>query len=323
MKPLRVIFLLILSLACSVFARDKVLVFRQGSVNYQEVVNSVKEEVDGEFEIVDHILDADSSYNDFAKKVRAEKPNLLLLLDNQAVDFARKFNTEKDEFAKNLKSVAAMGLNLREILKGNKNICGVEYEVPAYSLITNYRFTVDKNIKTALVFYRKSEHEMMISTAEKQLAKEGITLKAIDTESRGSGKKEVNFFLKRNLIREIYHKNIDVVWVISDSVMMNNDNFGDVWLNAANRKKVAFISGISSFASEEMNFCVYAASPNHQDLGNQVAQLLFSVLSDGVEPAEIGVEYILSVKKSLNKKKLREYGFDTRSTRSVDKEAAK
>ncbi|NQZ57994.1 MAG: hypothetical protein HRT88_11100, partial [Lentisphaeraceae bacterium] len=203
MMSLKIIFLLLLSIGHIMFAGEKVLVFRQGSSNYLEVVKSVKEEAGDELEIVDYILNPDSTYSQFVQKIRQEKPNMLLLLDNHAVDFALKFNKEKDEYAQKLKSVAAMGLNLRKILKGNKNICAVEYEVPAYSLIINYRFTVKKEIKNVLVFYRKSVHQEMIATAKKQLFKEGVTLKAIDTETYGVEKEKVDFFLKRNLLREV------------------------------------------------------------------------------------------------------------------------
>jgi hypothetical protein len=287
---------------------ETLLVVRQGSENFKEVLDSLKEEIDGDFEIVDEVLSKDSTYEKFAARVREVKPNLLVLLDNQAVGYAKKFNQESDDYAKNLRGVAAMGLNLRKELEGNVNISAVEYEVPAYTLITSYRFIVTKEVKNVLVFYRGSQHAEMIKVATEQLAKEGIALKAMDAEEFGTTNKDVNFFLQRNLLRELYRKDLDLVWVMSDSVLLNNDNFAEVWVSAARRNKIPFITGIKAFAEKDMGFCVYSASPNHKDLGVQIAQQIFALMDDEEMKAdELGIEYILSVQKNINPGKIDEH----------------
>lgn len=315
-KALHISLFVLLSATLSVSA-EKLLIFRQGSVNFEEVVKSVKAEIDGELDIVDHVLSKDAKYSEFVTKTRAEKPDLLLLLDNKAVNFAKKFNQEKDDYAKNLKGVAAMGLNLRKELKDNKNICAVEYEVPAYTMITGFRYIVKQDIKNVLVFYRKSEQQGVIDNAQKLLSKEGINLKAMDAEEYGESDEQVNFFLQRNVMREMYHSDTDLVWVISDSVMLNNDNFAEVWVNAARKNKKPFIAGIKTFASPDMQFCGYSASPNHKDLGTQVAQMIFALL-DGSTPQEIGVEYILSVEKNVNLQKVSDNKLEVNEERMKD-----
>lgn len=313
-----VICFLTAALQLSSFA-DKVLVFRQGSANFEEVSNSVKEEISEDFEVVEHILNKTSNYDEFKNKINKEKPSLLVLLDNQAVDFAKKFNSENDEYAKNLRSVAAMGLNLREGLKGNKNICGIEYEVPAYTMITQFRYFVTNEIKNVLVFYRGSQHAEMIKVATEQLSKEGISLKAMDAEEYGTTNKDVNFYLNRNVLREVYKKDTDLVWVISDSVLLNNDNFAEVWVSAARKLKKPFIAGIKAFSGSDMGFCVYSASPNHKDLGNQIAEQVFTLMDDEeIKADEVGVEYILSVLKSVNMKIMPEYGLSIDNEKMSD-----
>ena len=315
-NTLHISLFLLLITTLSVSA-EKILIFRQGSANFEELVKSVKAEIDGELELVDHVLSEKATYKEFADKTRAEKPDLLLLLDNKAVNYAKKFNEEKDDYAKNLKGVAAMGLNLRKELKGNKNICAVEYEVPAYTIITGFRYMVKKDIKNVLVFYRKSEQQEVIDSAAKLLSKEGITLNAMDTEEYGKEDKDVKFFLQRNVLREMYHKGNDLVWVISDSVMLDNDNFAEVWVNAARKNKMPFIAGIKSFSTTKMQFCTYSASPNHRDLGSQVTEMIFALI-DGSTPQEIGIEYILSVEKRANITKIEENGIETNPERMKD-----
>ncbi|MCM8540173.1 MAG: hypothetical protein NE328_07840 [Lentisphaeraceae bacterium] len=317
MKNTLHISLFVLLIATLNVSAEKLLIFRQGSANFEELVKSVKGEIGEDLDIVDHILSEKATYKEFVEKTRAEKPDLLLLLDNKAVNFAKKFNKEKDEYAQNLKGVAAMGLNLRKELKGNKNICAVEYEVPAYTIITGFKYIVKKDIKNVLVFYRKSEQQDVIDSAAELLSKEGITLNAMNTEDYGTEDKDVKFFLQRNVMREMYHKGNDLVWVLSDSVMLDNDNFAEVWVNAARKNKMPFIAGIKSFAAPDMQFCTYAASPNHKDLGSQVTEMIFAII-DGSTPEEIGVEYILSVEKSANLEKIKDNNIETNPDRMAD-----
>ena len=322
MKNTLHISLFVLLIATLNVSAEKLLIFRQGSANFEELVKSVKTEIGEDLDIVDHVLSEKATYKEFSEKTRAEKPDLLLLLDNKAVNFAKKFNKEKDEYAQNLKGVAAMGLNLRKELKDNKNICAVEYEVPAYTIITGFKYIVKKDIKNVLVFYRKSEQQEAIDSAAKLLSKEGITLNAMNTEEYGTEDKDVKFFLQRNVLREMYHKGNDLVWVISDSVMLDNDNFAEVWVNAARKNKMPFIAGIKSFVATDMQFCAYAASPNHRDLGSQVTEMIFAII-DGSTPEEIGVEYILSVEKTANMAKMSDNKIETIPERMKDVKASK
>jgi ABC-type uncharacterized transport system substrate-binding protein len=303
---------------------EKILIFRQGSINFEEVAKSVKTEINNEYEIVEHIINKDSTYKEFKSKILKEEPDLLLLLDNHAVNLAKKFNQENSQYAQNLRSVAAMALNLRQELKGNKNICGIEYEVPAYTLITQFRYLVTKDIKSILVFYRQSQHQSMIDTATEQLKKEGITLKAMNTEDYGKSKKDINFYLQRNVLREVYKKDTDLIWVIPDSTLLNNENFANVWVNAARRNKKPFIAGIKYFSSPKIDFCIYSASPNHKDLGTQISEQIFTLLDDKAMAAnELGVEYILSVNKDVNMKILPKYGLKTVRENMTDIEVHK
>lgn len=312
------VLVMLLALQLSVSA-EKVLIFRQGSTNFEKVAESVSGEIGEDFDVVDHILTKESKYKEFADKVRKEKPSLLVLLDNQAVDFAKKFNQEKDEYAKNLRGVAAMGLNLRKELDGNPNICGIEYEVPAYTMITQFRYFVTNDIKNVLVFYRESQHGEMIKVATEQLAKEGISIKAMNAEEYGTTNKEVNFYLQRNVLREVYKKDTDLVWVLSDSVLLNSNNFAEVWVSAARRNKKPFIAGIKAFSGIDMGFCVYSAAPNHTDLGNQIAEQVFTLMDDEEMKAdEVGVEYILSVIKGVNMDILPTYGLDVDKEKMAD-----
>ncbi|MCM8526156.1 MAG: hypothetical protein NE327_06540, partial [Lentisphaeraceae bacterium] len=72
----------------------------------------------------------------------------------------------------------------------------------------------------------------------------------------------------------------------------------------------------------DMQFCAYAASPNHRDLGSQVTEMIFAII-DGSTPEEIGVEYILSVEKTANMAKMSDNKIETIPERMKDVKASK
>ena len=80
-------------------------------------------------------------------------------MDNKSVNFAMRFNNSSDDYARKLRGVATMGLNLKKVLAENKNIAGVAYEVPAYLIITQFRYLVKAPISTILTIYRASEFQ--------------------------------------------------------------------------------------------------------------------------------------------------------------------
>ena len=271
----RLIFLSFLLLS-QVLAKDKILIVKKASKNFKEVSSVIKQEIGSDYEIVELDIDNNTEYSKFAAEVRKVRPKMLVLLDNEAVELAKRFNKEKDDYAKNLKAVASMGVNLQKVLKGNKNICGIAYEVPAYAIITDYKFIVKSNLKNVLVFYRKSEHQELIEKTRKQLKNEGVELIAVDAEKFGKRQKDIDFFLKKNLIWQTMKKSVDAVWVLSDNVLVSKTNFSQYWLPVSKRVKKPFLSGIKAF-SKDLSFCEYSVSPNHSDLGGQLAQMALSL----------------------------------------------
>ncbi|MCJ8330659.1 MAG: hypothetical protein HRT89_05935 [Lentisphaeria bacterium] len=301
----KILIILALLLGIPLAAKDKILVCRKASSQFKDAYDSINAEVSEDYETVDYVIDKATTYAQFKAKIDKLKPALLVLMDNQAVKYAMAYNKEDYDYAQKLKGVAIMALNLRKILKGNKNICGIEYEVPAYTLVTSFRHIVDADIGSVTVFYRGSQHKEMIAVATAQLKKEGLELHAIDAEDKGADVRKVARYLIKNVKNKA--KKAELIWVIPDSGMLNKLTFGPAWVKTARTVKTPFLTGIDKFASPKMNFCTYSASPNHKDLGTQAGEMILSVL-EGEEPVELGVEYILSVLKSVNVTKLEELG---------------
>ncbi len=289
--------------SCSAIASTIALVRRSG-VEFEEVDRTTSEILGEDYRIERLILDKTIKYEDFIKFVKEVQPSLLLLMDNTAVDFGKKLTEEKDSKLASTPTISAMGLNLRERLKGRRTMSGVAYEVPAFTILTNFRnLLADRKLINVITIYRENEFSDMMIDAQKQLNREGINLIGLDASHvHGS---ELISFLNRHL-KETYHGSIiDAILVMTDNILINKSTFTSVWLKKAKSLNIPLLCGVKNLTLSNVNLCSYAAFPDHDELGNQISQQVFSILEDNFLPVELGVEYILAVKQIANPKLLK------------------
>ena len=277
----------------------KVLIVRKPSKHFLEVKNAITQELEGHT-IIDFILEKNASYAAFKSMILVKRPDLMVLMDNTAVKMGIDLGKEDDPFLRSVPSVATMALNLNKLLKNNKKIAGVAYEVPGFTVITQFRQILTKPIKKVLVMYRKSEFADTIKDLKFRLGREKIELIALNAEAGGKNIESINQYLNDNISTKVGRNKIDAVLVLSDNIMLNKKSFGNIWLQKAKTIGIPFLCGIDRFVSREIDFCTYGASPNHVSLGEQVSELVLAVLEDGESPEDLGVEKIISVVKKLN-----------------------
>ncbi|HYX33517.1 MAG TPA: hypothetical protein VE954_10415 [Oligoflexus sp.] len=249
---------------------------------------------------VDLVIRKDSDYEEFLAAVRKNKPDFLALLDNKAVNFMKKLENEKAADIQHIQAASTMALNLRHVIQNNKKICGIVYEVPAFTIVTRFRRLVSRAITTVLAPYRASEFEMMITEARQQLQKEGIDLIGVNVEAEGRDTAAVNRLVEKALVNEYAGKKIDAILVPSDNVILNKEAFASLWLRKARSLKVPFLCNIEKFTSKDFDFCTFAAYPDLAALGHQLAEQINESLESGTAVAELGVDYIIGVQESLN-----------------------
>ncbi|NRA63330.1 MAG: hypothetical protein HRU19_02535 [Pseudobacteriovorax sp.] len=268
----------------------------------EKSVSSILEDED--IKVLRFKLSKDAKYSDFLKFVKSKNPEVLVLMDNRAMEFGKQLAKEKDPVLNGIKSVAAMGLNLKTELKNDKNISGVAFEVPAYTILTNFRSLVkNRKLENVLVIYRHDQFALMVEEAKRQLDREGIRLIAIDASDQPAGK--LKSFLSSYLKPSYQGIRLDAILVITDSKLMNQKTFSSVWVSKARSLKIPMLCGIKKFVSPEFNFCSYASFPDHVELGAQISQMVFSLLDGESTPEELGVEYILSVQQAVNEPMLK------------------
>lgn len=285
---------------------DTLLVFRKSSENFNTVFDSFSSEIAEDHNINEFIFDDDFSYENFKQEILKVKPRLLVLMDNLALNHAKKLVNEPDPYLNQLQGVATMALNLHLALEGNNRLAGISYEVPGFSVINGFRYLLKGKLQRVGVIYRKSQHQEIIEQAEKQLQRVGIELLAYDSEKKGKSRIRINSFIKNRL--KTMASEFDAVWVLADNVLLNSKAFNKYWLPQSN--KIPFICPLEKFVQQSMNFCVYSAFPAHRELGLQLAEMVFSILDGDRTVEEIGVQDIISVRKAINIEKFRKFNLD-------------
>ena len=309
--------LLIPTVSIRVNAETKktILMVRSGNPAFQGMHDDLTKDLK-KYLIKDWVIEDETGYEIFSARVKSDDPDFLILMDNKSIDFGKRWNLESP---KKIRGLGLMALNLISGLKGDKNIAGITFESPAYTLITQFRYFVDLPIKTVLVFYRKSVFSESIETARQQLKQEKITLEAVDVEQNGKNKEDIEKFITTKVDSYISQpEKYDVLWLMLDSRLLFKELFLNYWLPAARKTKIPFLTGLEPLVSSKMNFAAFAVIPNMQDLAGQAAQIVQRILEENESVSSIGVEQLISVNKILNKKRSKELGLKLREDRLSD-----
>ncbi len=299
--------------------QKKILFITKAGKNFDEVREGMQKELKSRYAFGEFQVAKDTAYEEFRKKVDEEKADLHVLMDNQAVSFLSRYNQESKQGVVLKKGVAVLGLNLKAVLKGNKEIAGVAFETPAYSLITQFRYVSKKTLKNVLVLYRKSLFEDVIREASAQLKREGIALEAVNVESIGAATDTIAQVVDTTLRSRVTESaQVDAVWVLLDSALLTPAAFSSTWVPIARGSKIPFVTGVENLVSAQMNFALFGITPNLADLASQAAQQVEAIAGEGVSPGDLGCEEPIGVNKFLNSKRAAEMGFEIRADRLGD-----
>jgi len=294
-------------------SKPKVVVIRKASPDYQIVSEGLKRELERSYELGELTIAKDTSFDEVRSYLENEKPSLMVLMDNQSIDFGMQYNAKVGSPNQRIKGLGMMGLNLGNIIQKSDDLAGIAYESPAYSLVTQFRFVVEKPIKKVTVLYRKKFFSNRIEEARQQLGKEKIVLHAVAVDDSGDDEASIRSRLEAELEKVKQTGYTDAVWVLLDSVLLKPQWFKEIWTPIARGAKAPFLVETETLARKDIDFGTFATTPNLQDLVGQAVQIVDAIALDGTSPKEIGVESVVSVNKILNKARITSIGINIKS----------
>ena len=236
-----------------------------------------------------------------------QRPRAVVAFDNRCIAAARSAVEPHGPPV-----VAALGLNLTQEVQGN-GLCGIAYEVAPFTLVTRFQVATQARIRAVLLPYRGQAFAAQVADATRQLDRAGIRVVARDVTADGDDPQRIAWTIERRLAAWAAEDGIDAVIVPSDSLLVNRRTL-PWWIQVSQHSTKPFISGIETLVSARLSFCVYAAAPDPQGVGQQVAQLVQQLVEEGASAKSLGIEPPIQVSTRVDHVQAKRLGLHFRET---------
>ena len=295
MKTLIIAMILQLTFLTNLYA-TKILILGPKGENFNLAIQGLTHELN-EFEFQQIYTQANTPISILKTTILNSQPDGLVLLDNSILGKIETLS-KSQPVIKALPKFALMSLNLKSSIKNLPNSYGVELEVPAYTLFTQFRRISDNSFSKVGVFYQKSLQEY-INISKKQLAKELIELVAIcvDCDDKSTERDIINK-MNKGARSFIFKERINVIWMLADNATLNKKTLKDFWLKTIKPSKFSVVTPFAEYTKPQVNLGHFAAQVDFHALGSQTGMMIESYF-DGQMP-RIRTEPPLVVKTYLN-----------------------
>ena len=225
----------------------------------------------------------------------------LILMDTKAVNAALELQHYDSTF-RTLPKFVLMTLLAESTAKGLSNAAGITFEVPLYTLVTNFRIISQKEFSRIGVFYRNS-FARSIEESRKLLEKEQITMSAVcvdcDQNQKTSIENALNI-MNASLDRMVAKEKVKVFVVPADNLIVNSKSLSEFWMGKIKKKRIPVIATIDLLASAQFGAAVFTADPDLTQLGVQAANQIVEHFENKTPMEKIGFEPTISIKSTLN-----------------------
>jgi len=312
--PIAFIFALLAAADSS--AQKQVLAIMPVNDYFNRALGALKSELGNGYTITVVELSATIDTAQVCARFKKVRPAAIILMDNKAISLCKSL-IKKDTSLAAIPKFGLMALQLGQALEDVPNSCGISFEVPAYTLITRFRAVSEKDFSRVGVFYRK-RFSKEIEEGKTLLAKEQISLigHCLDCEATESINAQQALDKMKKTFKDFVKKDkVEVLWLISDNLVVNTRALQDFWLKRVQQSKLPVVASIENLVNPSINAGIFAADPDYEQLGVQSAGQVVQVLEEGTLPSSIGIEKLISIKSVLNRVKEKEIGWQIRKDR--------
>ena len=271
------------------------------------LIEEMRKQAGGDYHFTTIDMNKSVSIKEIADQCKSNDVRALILMDTKAIKVALEMERFDSSF-KSLPKFALMTLMVESTVRGLSNIAGIKFEVPFYTIITNFRIISEKDISKVGIFYRKS-FTGVIEESKKYLSREGITICPVCVDCDGKQKADPENALKimnASLNKLIIDDKIDLFLIPADNLIVNSNSLVKFWINKIKRMKVPVVAPLDMLASEKLGTAIFAADPDLLQLGMQAVSLINEHFENNTPMEKIGFEPTISIKSTLNMRVARE-----------------
>jgi hypothetical protein len=279
-------------------AEEVVLVLSPAAEAVRPFLESLRSELGTELRVVMRVVDAHTSAERIGVLVQEESPDAVVLVDNTV---AACYGRWARQVAQPPPAVIALASFAERLRASIPNASGVLFEPPAVTTLMDARRLLDVPFERVGVVCREGFEEHFEN--ERKLAlRENIELVAEIVQTRPSSR-DVTLALER-----LSARHISVLWVSNDDKLLSPELLSASWIPFAKRRGLPAVVGVPSLIGGMHPLGTYAAVPNLEGLGLQVADMVFDLKDRAWNNLHGSTEPPLSIVTYLDVARARRFG---------------
>jgi hypothetical protein len=296
------------------FAKINMIALIPQDKQFLQVIDGMRSEFDANYKIDIVPMTKSTKVDDVAQICKKGDVRALILMDVDAISMVKELQA-RDNFFVTIPKFVFMTLQVEATTEGLLNVAGIRYEVPTYTLVTNFRIISQKDVSKVGIFYRQS-FSSSVEEAKRMLEKEKISVNAVCVDCENNGKATVEKALsvmEQSVNKMIKEQETEVFLVLADNLILNNTSLNDFWIGKVKRTRVPIIAPFELLANKKVGLAVFAADPDLSQLGAQGANQIYEYFENGSSLEAIGFEPTISIKSILNESVAKELGWKLKS----------
>lgn len=271
-----------------------VLVFMPLSPQMLSVHKGLRSELEDEFDVVTVEVNKATTPELMAARIKGDNPKCVVIMNNDSLHLYKEMQ-RRDKGLSAPPALVLMTAFLEEELKGVRGATGISYEVPGVSAFVRLRTLLKRPVKRIGVVHRQRFSAYIAK--QKSLARQ----EKFDLVSEELGPEVTGRQIRKAVLRLIEEQKVDALWVLNDNGLLGQQNLlSQGWVRALKRKHIPVIVNIESLVSRDLRFGSFAVIPDHEALGVQAANRIFSMMEAGWKIESEEVELPLSVETVLD-----------------------
>ncbi len=275
------------------------LVLAPISPNFLSAIEGLRSELGENYALDTLDLGSIKSSKKLGEGVRNSRAKAIVLMDNRSVVLAKELSKIDTTFAK-LPKFVLMVLQADKALLGLPHVAGIRFEVPGYTVFTQFRNLSESKVTKVAVFHRKRFQESVLEE-KRLLQKEKIVIQDYCLDCNDDKLKDQKLLDALQLAAdEALKKGTDAFWMLPDNAIVNSKSLENFWIGSLKKKKKPIVVPLENLASLEMGMGIFSANPDYLQLGIQSAQQILQVLEEHESPDSIGLEPLISVQTVIN-----------------------
>lgn len=299
-----------LTTASTAAARTNIVALMPQDKQFLQVLDGMRSEFDANYNIDVVTITKSFKIDDMAQACKKNDIKALILMDEAAINAVRKLQ-ETDKFFVTIPKFVFMTLQVETTTKGLSNVAGIKFEVPIYTLVTNFRIISQIDLSTVGIFYRQS-FTGSIEEAKKMLEEEKISINAVCVDCENNGKATIQKALsvmENSFDKMVKEQGSEAFLVLADNLIMNNVSLNDFWIGKVKKGKVPVIAPFEMLSSKNLGLAIFTADPDLTQLGAQGANQIIEYFENGSSLSAIGFEPTISIKSTLNESVAKNLGW--------------